>query len=60
MATFFSIVVSTRIRNDLHIFKVDSSDILFHSSSMVVLSEPMFGYENRSGMKFFKIVLKWS
>ena len=30
--------------NDLHAFKINSSDILFHSSS-IVLSEPIFGWE---------------
>ena len=38
-------VVSTCLRNDLHAFKINSSDILFHSSSIAVLSEPIFGRE---------------
>ena len=45
MAAIFSIIVSTCLRNDLHAFKIDSSDILFHSSSITVFSEPIFGRE---------------
>ena len=36
---FFSIIVSTHLRNDLHALKIKSSDILFHSFSS------MFGWE---------------
>ena len=43
MAAIFSIIVPTRLRNDLHAFKINSSDILFHSFSIAVLSEPIFG-----------------
>ena len=32
MVAIFSIIVSTRQQNDLHAFKINSSDILFHSS----------------------------
>ena len=42
---FFSIILSTYLRNVLHAFKINSSDILFHSSSITVLSEPIFGRE---------------
>ena len=43
MAThFFSIIVSTRLQNDLLTFKINSSDILFSSSSIAVFSEPIF------------------
>ena len=45
MAIIFSIIVSTRLRNGFHAFKINSSDILFHSSSIAVLSEPIFGWE---------------
>ena len=45
MTTIFSNNVSTRLRNDLHTVKINSSDILFHSSSVAVLSEPIFGWE---------------
>ena len=41
MAAIFSIIVSTRIRNDLHAFKMNSSSILFNSSSIAVLSKPI-------------------
>ena len=43
--TFISFIVSTRFRNDLHVFKINSSDILFHSSSIAVLSESIFRWE---------------
>ena len=43
-AILFTIIVSTHLRNDLHAFKINSSDILFHSSSIEVLSEPIFGW----------------
>ena len=39
---FFSVIVSTRLRYDLHAIKIYSSEILFHSSS---ISEPIFGWE---------------
>ena len=42
---FKSIIVSTRLRNKLHAFKINSSDIWFCSSSIVVLSEPIFEWE---------------
>ena len=47
MATifFFSIIVSTHPLNDLHAFKINSLVILFHSSSIAVLSEPIFEWE---------------
>ena len=41
MAAIFSIIESKRLQNDLHAFKKNVSVILFHSSSVVVLSEPM-------------------
>ena len=31
MATFFWIIVSRHLQNDLHAFKINSSDILFHA-----------------------------
>ena len=43
--TFFSIIVLTHLRNDSLAFKINSSDILFHSSSIAVLSEPIFRWE---------------
>ena len=45
MATIFSIIVLTHLRNNLHAFKIDSSDILYHSSSIAGLNEPIFGLE---------------
>ena len=33
------------LQNDLHIYEIKSSDILFHSSSIAVLSKPLFGWE---------------
>ena len=39
---FFSIIVLTHLSKW---FKINSSDILFHSSSIVVLSEPIFRWE---------------
>ena len=30
--TFFPIIISTHLQNDLHFFKINSSDILFNSS----------------------------
>ena len=45
MATSFSIIVSTYLPNDLHAFKINSQNILFYSSSIVVLSEPIFRWE---------------
>ena len=46
MATiFFSIIVSTRFRKDLQAFQINSSDILFRSSSKAVLSELISGCE---------------
>ena len=39
---FFTIILSTRLGNHLHALKINSSDILFHSSAMAVLSEPIF------------------
>ena len=41
--SLFSIIVSTRLRNGLHTFKINSSNILFRSSSIAVLSGPIFG-----------------
>ena len=43
MAAIF--IVSTRLRNDLLVFKINSSNILFHSSSIAVLSVPIFRWE---------------
>ena len=45
MATILSTIVSTIFRNDFHTFKINSSDILFHSSSISPLAELNFGYE---------------
>ena len=45
MAAIFLITTSTRLRNDLHAFKVNSSSILFHSSSLAVLSQLIFGWD---------------
>ena len=42
---FFSIIVSICLRNDVDVFKIESSDILFHFSSIAVLSEPILGSE---------------
>ena len=42
MATIFSIIVSPRLRKYFHEFKINSSDILFHSYLIAVLSEPIF------------------
>ena len=36
MDIIFSIIVSAHFRNDLQAFKINSSDILFHSSSTEV------------------------
>ena len=41
---FFSIIESTPLRNDLHAFKINYSAILFNTSSIAVLSEPIFGW----------------
>ena len=41
----FLIIKSTRLRNDLHAFKKNFPDILFHSSSITVLIEPILGWE---------------
>ena len=43
-AAIFSVIVSTRLWYDLYAFKIISSDFLFHSSSIAVLSEPIFGW----------------
>ena len=43
---FFSIILSIHIRNDLHAFKINSSEILFHSSLIAVLSESIFRWED--------------
>ena len=40
---FFSVIVSTPPRKALHAFKINSSNILFDSSSIAVLSESIFG-----------------
>ena len=45
MATIFFIIETKRHRNGLHAFKINSSDILFHSSSIVVLSKQIFRCE---------------
>ena len=45
MAAIFLIIVSAYLRNDLHALKINSSDILFHSFSIEVLSKPLFGWE---------------
>ena len=45
MAVTFSVIVSTRLRKDLHDFKINSSDILFHSYTKAVLSEPIFRWK---------------
>ena len=44
-AIFFSIIVSRHFWNDLYAFRINSSDILFHSSSIALFSEPIFGWE---------------
>ena len=43
MVAIFSMIVSTHLRNDVHAFKINSLDILFYSSSIAILSEPIFG-----------------
>ena len=54
MATiFFSMILSTRIRNDFNTFKINSSDILFHSLLIAILSEPIFGWEVAFVLFFF-------
>ena len=46
MGANFLIIVSSHLRNDLHAFKMNLSEILFHSSSIaLLLSEPIFGWE---------------
>ena len=45
MTTIFWIIVSTHLRNDLLAFKINHSDILFDSSSIVVLSDLIFRWE---------------
>ena len=46
MAVFFKIIiVSTQLQKDLHASKINSSNILFHSSSPAVLNEPIFAWE---------------
>ena len=45
MGTIFSTIVSTRFQNDLYAFKINSFDILSHSSPIAFLSEPIFGWE---------------
>ena len=45
MATILWIIMSTCLWNDLNAFKINSSDILFHSSSIAVLSEPIFQWK---------------
>ena len=42
MTTIFSIILLT-LQNDFHAFKINSSDILLHFSSVAALSEPIFG-----------------
>ena len=42
---FSSIIVSTHLQNNLQAFKIKSSDILFHSSSIAVLNQPIFGWD---------------
>ena len=37
--------VCWRLLRNLHAFKINSSDILFHSLSIAVLSKPMFEWE---------------
>ena len=37
--------MSTCLWNNLHAFKTNSSDILFYSSSIAVLSKPIFGWQ---------------
>ena len=39
MATIFFIIAATRLRNDLHPNKINSSHILFRSFSFAILSE---------------------
>ena len=41
----FSILVTTGLWNNLHTFKINSSDILFYSFLIAVLSKPIFGQE---------------
>ena len=43
MAVIFSIIVSTRLRNDFYVFKIDSTDILFYSSPIAVLNQYLDG-----------------
>ena len=45
MITIFSFIVSNHLRNDLNTFKINSSDILVHSSSIAVLRELTVGWE---------------
>ena len=40
-----TIIVSIHLWNDLHAFKINSIDILFHFSSIAVLIEPIFWWE---------------
>ena len=47
---FFSINQSTRFQDDLHTFKMNSSDISIHSSSIAVLREPTFGWDVEIGL----------
>ena len=45
MAAIFSIIESTCLRNDLYPFKINSSNILFHYSTVAVISGPIFWWE---------------
>ena len=42
---FFGYCINTPSKQFACNFKLNSSDILFHSSSIAVLSEPIFGWE---------------
>ena len=43
MAAIFLIIVSTNLQNNFHTFKINSSEILFHSILKEVFTKPIFG-----------------
>ena len=45
MAVIFLISVSTRFRNYFQALKINSSDILFNSFSIAIISESIFEWE---------------
>ena len=45
MAAIFKSFDAICFRNDLHVFKINSEDILYHFSSIAVLNETVFGWE---------------